>query len=243
MNFSADYTGKLVGICSSLFLPHDDLVKIKMFHYNQETLKQARKKEAEGKRGKKWRTGEVLQWRLDIHREMCGLSVGYSVGSVIRRREWCIIIQRVKPTERRWEVNQMMEEPMIPLLPSTTAPKSTPVKPWKNLELRNEESTAAGAGLPISITTANTVPHLLLNQSMAGGQVSSLQWFVENSGTCTGWGDHTMLFQILCFVRPTVQTQTFSFKWHKAEKCIIHCTIKKLTLLKKRKVSQNNQVK
>lgn len=52
MIFSADNTGKLVGICSSLFSPHDDLVKIKMFHYNQETLKQAREKEAERKGGK-----------------------------------------------------------------------------------------------------------------------------------------------------------------------------------------------
>lgn len=108
-----------------------------MFHYvprvscteNKQERKQQRQKR-EKKTQHEIKAG-VLQWRLEIDRggEMCGLSVGYCVGSVISGREWCIIIQNVKPAERSSEVNQMMEEPMILLFPSFAAPKSTPVKP------------------------------------------------------------------------------------------------------------------
>lgn len=76
-----------------------------MFHYVQDflALKTSKKESSKDKReGKKHgiRAG-VLQWRLEIDKgEMCGLSVGYCVGSVISGREWCIIIQNVKPAER-----------------------------------------------------------------------------------------------------------------------------------------------
>lgn len=62
----------------------------------------------------------------DRHGEMCGLSAGDCVGSVISGREWCIIIQNVMPVEGSWEVNQMMEEPVILLFPSIAAPESSP---------------------------------------------------------------------------------------------------------------------
>lgn len=44
---------------------------------------------------------------------------------VIRGREWCIIIQSVVACG---EGNQMIEKPMIPLLPGIATPESTPVK-------------------------------------------------------------------------------------------------------------------
>lgn len=62
--------------------------------------------------------------------DVWSVGAGYHEGSVISGRERCIIIQRVKPAESSWEVNQMMEEPMILLFPSSAAPQSTPVKPW-----------------------------------------------------------------------------------------------------------------
>lgn len=62
--------------------------------------------------------------------DVWSVGAGYYEGSVISGRERCIIIQRVKPAESSWEVNQMMEEPMILLFPSSAAPQSTPVKPW-----------------------------------------------------------------------------------------------------------------
>lgn len=109
-----------------------------VFHHDQDQIwnprwKQAKKKEREREREK--RKSGAVEARDSQGREVCGLSVGYCVGSVIRGKEWYIIIQSVKLMERHWEVNQMTEEPMIPLFPSIGAPKSTPVKPgirsWK----------------------------------------------------------------------------------------------------------------
>lgn len=71
-----------------------------------------------GRGGGGWRGGDV--WSV---------GAGYCEGSVISGREWCIIIQWVKPAESSGEVNQMMEVPMILLFPSSAAPESTPVKP------------------------------------------------------------------------------------------------------------------
>lgn len=65
----------------------------------------------------------------DRQGKTCVLSVGYCVGSVISERERRIIIQNVKPAERSWEVNRMMEEPMILLFPSTAALESTSAEP------------------------------------------------------------------------------------------------------------------
>lgn len=93
---------------ASTFLSHDDLEKILNVPLCSRVSctenKQERKQQRQ-KREKKTQheiTAGVLQWRLEIDRggEMCGLSVGYCVGSVISGREWCIIIQNVKPAER-----------------------------------------------------------------------------------------------------------------------------------------------
>lgn len=83
-----------------------------MLHYDPRstpkwTLKA--KQEREWPRQKKKKKTPQKTWKKcrraaaevrDRHGEMCGLSAGYCVGSVISGREWCIIIQNVMPAER-----------------------------------------------------------------------------------------------------------------------------------------------